>query len=430
MRILDSEIRLITPTDPEGVEGNEENEPEALATVASPVANASGSSPSTLHPSPATRFYQLTHDYLVHSLRDWLTRKQKETRRGRAELLLADRAAVWNARPENRQLPSLLQWQQIRWLTRQKSWTPPQRKMMRRAGRYHVLRGLMVTALLAVVVLSGTGTSWVAWRRRPARPPAGSEDGRGAGHHQGDGAVSPLGMPLLRQAYAQAQEQGDAAKQLHASLALLPMDALQVRYLNERLLQGDPDEVVVIRAALAEHKQALLADWWKLLEKVGNNQEQRFRAAAALAGHDPDNRRWQEVSPDVAAKLVAQKPFEIAKWTTAFKPVAHSLLLPLADMIAADKGTGSDIAVLAGIYGSLAAEVPEALTRLEERLTDQPKADPEYKIAKQQVNVAVALLVMGRGEKVWPLLQHSTDPTRRSFLIERLGPGVLMPTCC
>src|SRR5262249_44718267 len=30
------------------------------------------------------RYYQLTHDYLVPSLRDWLTRKQKETRRGRA----------------------------------------------------------------------------------------------------------------------------------------------------------------------------------------------------------------------------------------------------------------------------------------------------------------------------------------------------------
>ena len=68
------------------------------------------------HPQVQTgqRYYQLTHDYLVPSLRDWLTRKQKETRRGRAELLLADRAAVWNARPENRQLPSLLQWFQIR----------------------------------------------------------------------------------------------------------------------------------------------------------------------------------------------------------------------------------------------------------------------------------------------------------------------------
>src|ERR1019366_6845048 len=82
IRILDSEIRLITPTDPEGKEGDSQVQVQAGA-----------------------KYYQLTHDYLVPSLREWLTRKQKETRRGRAELLLADRAAVWNARPENRQLP-------------------------------------------------------------------------------------------------------------------------------------------------------------------------------------------------------------------------------------------------------------------------------------------------------------------------------------
>ena len=43
---------------------------------------------------PSWRYYQLTHDYLVHSLRDWLTRKQRETRRGRAELRLAERSAL------------------------------------------------------------------------------------------------------------------------------------------------------------------------------------------------------------------------------------------------------------------------------------------------------------------------------------------------
>src|SRR5437667_191293 len=96
-----------------------------------------------------TRYYQLTHDYLVPSLRDWLTRKQKETRRGRAELLLADRSAVWNARPENRQLPSLLQWLQIRWLTAKRSWTVPQRRMMGKATRYHSLRAFVVAGALA-----------------------------------------------------------------------------------------------------------------------------------------------------------------------------------------------------------------------------------------------------------------------------------------
>jgi serine/threonine protein kinase len=99
IRILDNEIRLITPTDPEGKDTN---------------------SDTVLQTKPGQKYYQLTHDYLVHSLREWLTRKQKETRRGRTELQLADLAAVWNSRPENRQLPSLLQWCTIRCWTQKK----------------------------------------------------------------------------------------------------------------------------------------------------------------------------------------------------------------------------------------------------------------------------------------------------------------------
>ena len=137
LRILDGEIRLITPTDPEGKQSDDDSSSTAR---------------------PGEKYYQLTHDYLVPSLREWLTRKQKETRRGRAELLLADRAAVWNARPENRQLPSLWQWLSIRWHTTKKNWTPPQRKMMRKATRYHVLRGLAVAVVLTLLAWGGYET--------------------------------------------------------------------------------------------------------------------------------------------------------------------------------------------------------------------------------------------------------------------------------
>jgi hypothetical protein len=46
---------------------------------------------------------------------------------------------------------------------------------------------------------------------------------------------------------------------------------------------------------------------------------------------------------------------------------------------------------------------------------------------KRQANVGAALAAMGRGEKVWPLLKHSPDPTRRSFLIDRLAAGGVDP---
>jgi hypothetical protein len=84
IRILDRELRLITPTDSEG-------------------------SSSEAQPATSRQFYQLSHDYLVHSLRDWLTRKQKETRRGRAELVLEDRYALWKQKRDKRHLPSLLE---------------------------------------------------------------------------------------------------------------------------------------------------------------------------------------------------------------------------------------------------------------------------------------------------------------------------------
>ena len=114
IRILDSEIRLITPTDPEGKDADDDSVTQTQA---------------------GQKYFQLTHDYLVHSLRDWLTRKQKETRKGRAELKLFDTSVTWNAKPENRFLPSWWENLNIRLLTDKKKWTEPQRKMMGKAGR-------------------------------------------------------------------------------------------------------------------------------------------------------------------------------------------------------------------------------------------------------------------------------------------------------
>jgi hypothetical protein len=104
LRMLDSELRLITPTDPEGIE------------------NECPSSQSTA----GEKYYQLTHDYIVQSLRAWLTRKQKETWEGRAELRMAERAAAWNAKPAHRHLPAWWEWLNILLFTRSKDWTPSQ----------------------------------------------------------------------------------------------------------------------------------------------------------------------------------------------------------------------------------------------------------------------------------------------------------------
>ena len=97
--------------------------------------------------------------------------------------------------------------------------------------------------------------------------------------------------PLLRDAYLEAE--AEPRKQLHASLALLPVDATQVDYLSGRLLDAEPHEVPVIRDALARHKDALLDKLWAVVEKPEKGKEsQRLRAAAALAKYDPESEKW------------------------------------------------------------------------------------------------------------------------------------------
>ena len=54
----------------------------------------------------------------------------------------------------------------------------------------------------------------------------------------------------MREAYAEAENNGESRKQLNASLALLPIDAGQVDFLFGRLLQAEPGELVVICEAL------------------------------------------------------------------------------------------------------------------------------------------------------------------------------------
>ncbi len=138
MRILDVETHLLTPMDLDAIDTHD------------------------LKTSPGHLYYQLTHDYLVPSLRQWLTAKQKSTRSGRLELRLAERARLWNERPERRQLPSLLEYTLIRALTRTRRWTAPQRRLMQAARKHHVRTMLALAVLLiAALWIGGVATDWL-----------------------------------------------------------------------------------------------------------------------------------------------------------------------------------------------------------------------------------------------------------------------------
>src|SRR5262249_47577998 len=137
--------------------------------------------------------------------------------------------------------------------------------------------------------------------------------------------------PLLRDAAAQAETGKDARKQLHTSLALLPVDPGQVDYLRDRLLGAAPHEVSVIRDALAPNKDALLDKLWAVAEKPEKGKEsQRLRAAAALAKYDPESEKWAKVQEALSNDLVTVPAMYLSWWMDFLRPVRIKLLTPLA----------------------------------------------------------------------------------------------------
>ena len=366
IHILDPELRLITPTDSEG------------------------SSSEGQQVTPSGQYYQLTHDYLVHSLREWLTRKQRETRRGRAELRLAERSASWNAKPENRQLPSALEWTNIWLLTKKKDWTQPQRNMMWALTKYYSKR-----AAVAIIVLVVAG--WLAFETLgsfTARMLTSSlptiETKVTPGTVDALAAFRRWANPELRRMIRESRK--DSKEHLHASLALLPVDASQVDYLSERLLSAEPSEALVLRDALKIQQSSLAPRLWSVLESAKPGDASLLPTASALASYDPNDARWEAVSGKVSQALVTVNSLVLRPWIEALRPVRGKLAAPLA-LIFQDKSRSETVHSLAtDILTDYASDDRDRLAEL-------------LMVADAKAYVRLFPIAEKRAEQVSPLFQ-------------------------
>ena len=346
IRFLDIVIGLITPTDPEGIEADGD---------------------AGLQTRPGQTYYQLAHDYLVHSLRDWLTRKQRETRRGRAELRLAERSASWNAKSENRYLPSALEWANIRLLTKKKGWTEPQRRMMKHAARVHGLRALGLVMLVSLITwggIEGYGT---------LRASALVESLQKVGTPDAPAIIEQLSgyRRWADRRLVRALQSTDDRQHLHASLALLPVDPSQADYLGKRLLGAAPAELPVLRAALAPHRSRLTPMLWTELEKARPGDPSLLASGASLALYDPDGPRWSELGGKVAEALAHVNPIFLGHWLDALRPVRGGLAGPL-EKIFLRGGSDAEHELATNILADYAADDPDRLAGL--LIAADPKA--------------------------------------------------------
>jgi serine/threonine protein kinase/formylglycine-generating enzyme required for sulfatase activity/tetratricopeptide (TPR) repeat protein len=366
MHLLDNELRLITPTEP-GDTGD--GQPTA---------------------SPSGRYFQLTHDYLVHSLRDWLTRQQRETRRGRAELRLAERSAAWNVKPENRHLPSPLEWANIRLLTKKKDWTGPQRRMMRRAAGVHGLRAMGSVVLISLISWAGMegygrlqARTLVESLQRVGTPDVPAIVEQLSGYRRW---ADPQLVRLVQSADDQSRDH------LHASLALLPVDATQADYLFKRLLSASPSELPVLRDALKPHRSTLIPKLWTVAESAKPGDASLLPSASVLAIYDPDNAKWEAEGGKAAEALVSVNSLLLRPWIEALRPVRGNLTIPIATIFE-DKSRSETVHSLAtDILTDYASDKPDLLAEL--LMVSDPKA-----------YLSLFPVTVKRAEQVLPILQ-------------------------
>jgi serine/threonine protein kinase/formylglycine-generating enzyme required for sulfatase activity len=447
LRILDGEVRLITPTDPDGKD-------EAARVDRAPGPETGGAADPRPPDAAPARYYQLTHDFLVPAVREWLTRKQKETPAGRAQLLLAERAALWAAKPEAKQLPSLLEWLAIVGRTNRAHWSEAQRNLMRVASRRHLARIVTGVAALAAVAVLIVGL-YALWHRHRQEELANHLVDQllvadvthvAAVADQLDNLPGTWRSRLDRIA---ADDSSRDAERLRAHLAIVRDHPGSVPFLVQHLLRAPPVEFEVILQAVREQDAQCREMLWPAATDQASTADRPFRAAVALADLDPDNDQWADIAGPTAAALVRANLLTAPDWTRMLRPARKHLLKPLAAEFSAGGSAEAQHTLAASILADYADDEPDLLARLLQqadpaqfqvlfpavkaqpgrcvdtfrKVLAAPPASLEGDLRRRtrcRANAAVALLLLDHPEAVTARLGQNDDPDVRTALIDLL----------
>ncbi len=448
IRILDSELRMVTPVRPD--------EHEGVPAPAGPPLDHGGVS------------YQLAHEFLITPIRQWIDREQRASRTGRAAIRLATITASWCENPIPQRLASPLEWAGILWHIPRSSWSPDERRMMRAAIRRSLMHAGAGLAVAAVLGLAGLQI------RHSVRGDALVE-----AILKADFANMPPMIKELKNYRGQIERALEAREATKASLrdrrlaSLLlyreaPTEA-RATILHEWIREAGPDEVRLIRVALARGPEAEI-------ERLGGdfaNPEvepgARLRIACVLAELAPATLSARKEDGAVLAKaLLAEDRTAIPRWLGLLRPRTAVVIPTLRDFCRDGRHDASTRSVAAE---ALAGALTEALSRTDaapelaravidsrddaslilrkalERLGGPTRAravfeaelarldeaaafDPNAALeaARCKVNAAIGLAALGNPEPLWPLLLHGKRPEVRAVLIERLANSRLAPS--
>jgi formylglycine-generating enzyme required for sulfatase activity len=446
LEILDRDTRLITP-----VEREEGGQPAAAEADAS---SAEGEGR-----------YQLTHDYLVPSLREWLTKKQRETARGRAELRLEEYSHSWNDKPAASRLPGFLDWASIRALTPSSKWTPPQRKMMKAAGRRVGMRSALTTAAVLCLIATGIAVN----RKLKSQGVSGLVNQLATADIASVpdiiaklGPVRDAAAPLLVDGYA--HDGSSPQYRLNTALAALSLEqggaetASMVDEVYSSMLQAEPDDLATMLGCVGPQAAQIGDRASAAFEAAEKHTDSILQTASLVAATKPDTTWKPNATTVVADHLVTAPTDVIGGWARQLRPARQQLMEPLEQVFlnverpTPERNVAGDLLVVFAPDEDQArakslVDVLEHSTSLEQfgrtmkqleplataaqpllatRLGELDKLAPDLfgadreALGLRQMYLVAAQLRLGAADVPWQAFRHSSEPTLRSLLIENL----------
>lgn len=375
LQLLDRDLRLITPVDSAGTAANRRH-------VAADHLTADHHPPGLSADDNPGESYELTHDYLVPSLRTWLNDGQDETWRRRAERTLAERTAAWTAQPYARNLPTLLEFGMIRLLTNKSKWTQTQARLMSQSARRFVVRAVIAATAVIALVAIGMNRQMRLHREQqatlvrdlvddllkvePAQIPAIA---------RAIEANSVLADPHLRALLAKPLvTREDRRARLRARLASVGRDRSHLVPLTDELLVGDVQDVPVILTQLQPYADELRGTWRNRLRDSSLHESRRFRAALALVHQHTDSSHdgWTDHDLTLIAKqLTASNPEFHPLLRDLLRPLQKQLITPLERVFSDGAATAPQRLSAARALADYAANDDDKLAQLLTRSNDE-----------------------------------------------------------
>ncbi len=281
MDLLDRELHIITPTE---AEINAEKDSGAKH---KPLADNPESESTVVR---LGAFYQLTHDYLVPSLREWLTHERRKTWRGRAELCLEERTAQWLRSQDQRFLPSAPELFVILLGVPSRKCTADQRALRRASATYYTTHwGTWLLLLLACALAIGKYSSSISRTAKQERAEAhvssliSTSPERVPVELEKLAAVREYALPLLRARFD--DDSNDANKydeRLRAAFALASLDRVDHHFLVQAVAQAPALECKNLITALVPVLGLAKEELHARTLDASNKPETRARYAVVL----------------------------------------------------------------------------------------------------------------------------------------------------